>query len=276
MKCKNCYASLTNKVKFCSNCGAKVVSERISFRRLYGEFAAQFLGWDNRYFKTLLFLLTKPHVLINDYLSGVRKRYSHPFVFFAINAAIALIIFGLFPQKEFPSATAKDLDGNTIELTQAQKDSLKGVVHINEDDKDFLEANAKFNKWYSAIDDFEDRYFNFYVFLLLPLFTLMAFAVFRKPYNYGEHLIVNTYITGFLLLLIILTFLLEFAFVHTFGVYTFFISVFYYSFVYKKLIKYSFVKMIWKIIKFFLFLLVFFILATGLSYLVAYLISIFD
>ena len=92
-ECKNCGATLTENQKYCSECGAKVVTERITFRSLFHILIQNVFGWDNRYFFTIRNLIVRPQVVLNDYLSGTRKKYVNPFTFFAIGVGILLIIF---------------------------------------------------------------------------------------------------------------------------------------------------------------------------------------
>ena len=96
MRCKNCSHQLSNHTKYCEECGAKVILERITFKKLIIESFNQSFGWDNRYFLTFIGLLLRPHQIIKDYLQGVRKRYLNPFAFFAIGAAARLLVFSIF------------------------------------------------------------------------------------------------------------------------------------------------------------------------------------
>ena len=38
-------------------------------------------------------MFTQPHIVLTEYLSGVRKRYVNPFGYLAVGAALSLIIF---------------------------------------------------------------------------------------------------------------------------------------------------------------------------------------
>lgn len=60
MECKNCDTDLSDQYKYCRECGAKVINERITFRKLLGEAFNQTFGWDNKFFITLKTLITRP------------------------------------------------------------------------------------------------------------------------------------------------------------------------------------------------------------------------
>jgi len=59
---------------------------------LWQEMASRAFGWDNRYFLTLKALLLHPDVILKEYLGGTRKKYTNPFSFFAIAAAIGMLV----------------------------------------------------------------------------------------------------------------------------------------------------------------------------------------
>jgi len=93
MNCKNCNHNIADTNQFCPNCGAKVVLERITTKKLWKDFAVNFFGWDNKYLVTLKKLILKPEQVFNGYFNGVRKRYVNPFAFLAIGTALAVLVF---------------------------------------------------------------------------------------------------------------------------------------------------------------------------------------
>lgn len=77
--CKNCIQPLRYEDKFCSNCAAQIVSDRINFKNLMYDLFNNTLGWDNKYFYTIKMLLTRPGLVLSEYLNGARKKYSAVF-----------------------------------------------------------------------------------------------------------------------------------------------------------------------------------------------------
>ena len=99
---------------------------------------------------------------------------------------------------------------------------------------------------------FQLKYYNLFAFLLLPFYTLISFLVFRKPYNFGEHLVINTYLQSitsfFSVLLFIFSLLIG---INLFGTGITILPFLYYCFAFKKLYKLTFGQLLLKVLKFF-------------------------
>lgn len=237
MDCKNCKSEITEKDNFCNNCGAKVIKERITVKSLFSHFLNA-LGWDSNFFVTLRFLISKPQTILQEYINGTRKKYTNPFAFYAIILAISVLVFNQFSEQFIEMMTVADI------LQTEQSESM-----LKPDNNEFPEVfSAKVQIRENA--EFQLKYFNLISFLILPIWTLIAFFVFRKPYNYGEHLIINTYLSGIVTFLNALSFIFGlFIGVNTL-LYSIFISFLYYSYANKKLYKLSFGQLLFKILKF--------------------------
>ena len=99
MNCKNCQVSLKVTDHYCHECGAKVINRRLTFKHAWEEFSTIFLNYDNTFLKTYAHLFTQPHVVIGDYLNGVRKKYLNVVSYSAI--ALTLTGFQVFMLKNF-------------------------------------------------------------------------------------------------------------------------------------------------------------------------------
>lgn len=260
MNCKNCKSKITEDNNFCNNCGAKVIKGRITLKSLFSHLLNA-LGWDNNFFVTLRFLLCKPQVIIKEYINGTRKKYTNPFTFFAISLAISLFVFNQYSEQYIQMSTMADLQQSEQSENVLIPKNSKGFKFLGyKNQGEYMKANAKFQL----------KYHNLISFLFLPIFTLIAFFVFKKPYNYGEHLVINTY------LLSITTFFGVLAFI--FGLltginilfYSIFITFLYYSYAYKKVYELSFGQLILKILKFIGVLLLVIIVFGIISILIGY------
>jgi len=243
MNCKNCKTEITENDNFCNNCGAKVIKERITLKSLFSNLLDA-LGWDSNFFITLRFLLYKPQIVLKEYISGTRKKYANPFTFFAISLAISLFIFSQFPKQYIQLSTNESLQHTDI-MENAVSNDIKDIrskeIFGYKNQEEFGKAMTKYML----------KYYNLYSFLLLPLYTLIAFLVFRKPYNYGEHLVINTYIQGILLFLSIILFIFSLLTrFNVFGSGIYILPFLYYPFVYKKMYKYTIGQTLLKILKF--------------------------
>jgi len=240
MNCKNCKTELSADDNFCNNCGAKVIKERITIKKLFSNLLIS-LGWDSNFFITLRYLLSKPQVIIKEYINGTRKKYTNPFTFFAISLAISLFVFNQYSEQFIQMSTKTIFQQNEQSASISLPDNSKSLKLLGYKSKD---------EFLKGIMVIQLKYYNLISFLYLPLFTLIAFLVFRKPYNYGEHLIINTYFLS------ISTFFGLFSFI--FGLltginlllYANLFTFIYYSYAYKKVYELTFGQLLLKILKF--------------------------
>jgi len=164
-QCKNCSNPLEADDSFCSKCGAKMVTERLTFKHFSEEFSERFLNVDNTFFKTFLHLFIKPDKVIGAYLNGVRKKYLPAVSYFTI--ALTLSGFQIFIIKRFfPEA----LDISVI-----------------------LQENNPIDV--SSVEWIYD-YFSLLTLLTLPLYAVLSHLTFYtlKKYNYVEQLTIMTYV----------------------------------------------------------------------------------
>ena len=243
MDCKNCKSELNPKNNFCSECGAKIIRKQITLKSLLLNVLVA-LGWDSNFFVTLRHLVYKPQIVLKEYINGTRKKYANPFAFFVISLAISLFVFNQYSEQFIQMSSTPDLHQvkkkENISLSNDSNEN-KGLEILGYKNQEEL------NK---SIVGFQLKYYNLISFIYLPLFTLIAFFVFRKPYNYGEHLVINTYIISITTFLGVLFFVFSLLTEINILYYVTFITFLYYSYVYKKLYELSFGRLILKIFKF--------------------------
>ena len=168
MKCKNCSLEFDDSHDFCSNCGAKVIRNRLTLKSLFANFSEQFLNYDNKFLQTFLGLFKDPVDVIGGYISGVRKKYVNVVSYFAIAITFSgLQMFILY--KYFPEAM--DMSAITQPGTE-----------------EFQKQNMAFTNEYQSI----------IMMLSVPVYALMAKLVFlkNKKFNYSELLVVFMYTSG--------------------------------------------------------------------------------
>ena len=250
MTCKNCKNNLASDFEFCNQCGAKVVKDRISLKLLIADLLSRVLGWDNKLFRTIKKLVTKPEDLFSDYISGVRKRYVNPFTFFAIGATTILLIFNQFTES-YLSITNSNIteqfeEVSTINptISNVEKPTLSKKAQARVDLKN---TQVELN---SQVQRFMLKYFNFISFLMLPFYALIAWLVYGKPYNFGEHLIINAYIQGFTFFINAIIFLISMVInpqLYLFGSLT---TIIFYTYAYSRFYKLSIGKTLLRLLKF--------------------------
>ena len=261
MYCKNCTSELDPQNNFCSVCGAKIIRERITIKSLVSHLLIA-LGWDSNFFVTLRNLCYKPQIVFKEYINGTRKKYANPFTFFAISLAISLFVINQYSEQFIQMSTTPNLEQveqiESASLTDnnSESASLKALG---------FESQEELNK---SIMLFQIKHYNFVSFLYLPLCALIAFFVFGKPYNIGEHLVVNTYILSIATFLGVVLFVLSLATAINLFFYSTFLTFLYYSYAYKKFYELSFGRLLLKILKFIGILFLFLILLIIIGFVV--------
>lgn len=238
MICKNCKSPILKASKFCNNCGAKIITERLTVKNLWSDVTQNIFGWDNKFFFTIKSLIIKPGELLSEYFDGTRKKYVNPFTFLAIGMAINLFAFTAFDE-EFLSVMG---DFNKGQLDWFAN-NLGGIFTDPEFQAEQLQKSAKTSRVML-------KYFNLLAILFMPFYTFLAFLVYRKPFNYGEHLVVNCYIQGFSFLTTSIVFFISILLHPAFYLLIYPLLILYYTYVYGKLYKFSVGQSILKIIIF--------------------------
>ncbi len=242
--CKNCIQPLRYEDKFCSNCAAQIVSDRITFKNLMYDLFNNTLGWDNKYFYTIKMLLTRPGLVLSEYLNGARKKYMQPFSFLALGMAIAIFLFNIFDEQFI--RVNQDFQESQLEWMAAK---IGGPYKSAEFQAEQMENSGKMVK-------FQLKYFNFLVVLLLPIYSFISFMVYGKPYNFGEHIVVNSYVQGLSFLSISILFMLSLVTNPLFYALNIILLIIFYTYAYGKLYQLSTGQSILKVFIFFAILFV--------------------
>lgn len=177
MNCKNCNNSLRGTQKFCDECGAKIIQNRLTPRILASQVNEQFISIDNRFLKTFIDLFKKPERVINDYIAGTRKKYIDVLQYFAIAltlAGIQVFLMNSFFKTELESSF----------------EVLKSIDNSASEDNPF-----KMN--FGNMDDI-NKYQSIIYIITIPLYAIATWLTnfIIKPkflYNFTEHLVVNIY-----------------------------------------------------------------------------------
>jgi len=94
MKCKNCEANLRTDFSYCPNCGGKVIRNRITVKNLWVDILDRYFNLDNTFIRTFVHLFTKPEVVIEGYIQGLRRKYLNPISYLGIALTLSgLIVF---------------------------------------------------------------------------------------------------------------------------------------------------------------------------------------
>jgi len=250
--CKNCEIQISADANFCNACGAKVIKKRITVSSLFSSFIAVF-GWESNFFLTLRTLLLRPEKVLTSFVDGTRKKYANPFSFYAVMVALSLFVFSSFSDE-------------LLIMTFGEEEKIEQVEGASLSAEDVPKSHEIFgyeseHAFKEGMMKFQLKYWNLMAFLFLPLYAVIAFLVFRKPYNFGEHFVINTYLQAISSLLGLTAFL--FSLISGFNIYGFgimFFTFLYYCFAYTRLYKLSIGQLLLRILKFIGILAVLFII----------------
>ena len=161
MDCKNCDRPLRTDYSFCSNCGAKIIRNRLTMKNLWHDVTERFFNIDNTFIRTFLHLFSKPEVVIGGYISGVRKKYLNPISYLTV----ALLLSGL------AFLILKNVYG--ITLTEVPN------------------GNATLAAKMDRIYDYQ----TLMAYSSLPIYAALTWLFFldKNKYNFTEHFLISIY-----------------------------------------------------------------------------------
>ena len=186
--CQNCALQLDSDSNFCSNCGQKKVTHRISFGRLLKETPQQFFQLDRGLLLTIVRMFRDPGRMARDYVYGQRKRYVSPVTYFLIGASIQLLAVW-FSADQMKASIAKSIESQELPNEEKLKEIFGGDIANGFGDV-YLAAIAQ-SYTYAAV-----------IFFALPL----AFCLWQSQklvgsgYRYGEVLVFAFYLVGHLMI----------------------------------------------------------------------------
>ncbi|RFN59928.1 DUF3667 domain-containing protein [Marixanthomonas ophiurae] len=241
MNCKNCSELLTSKTNYCPECGAKVITHRLTLRSLLSEIYYAFFSIDsNKPVRTFVDLFKKPEEVIGGYIDGVRKKYIHAFGYFTIAVTLSSLFYFIL-LKFFP-------------------ETLDGMLLFQNNDAAQMEMGRTI---YRSVFEYQTLMF----FTFVPVLALLSWIVFfnKRKYNYAEHLIINLYCYSQASIISIGLFFLTFWSQTLFGIISmlsFIIQIVYFAYVLKRLFKLSGLQLLIKFIYFFALLIPLYIIFT--------------
>ena len=161
INCKNCNTQLDTKSEFCNTCGGKVIRNRLTFRNLFEHLSETFFNYDNKLLRTFIDLFKNPEVVIDGYISGIRKRYVNPISYMGIALTLSGVTFFVMKKMQ--------LDMNFDVFNQG----------INDD-------------FQSKMKNLTSEYASFMFLSYIPIFVISSWLMLQK-YNITERIVTFTY-----------------------------------------------------------------------------------
>ena len=121
LECLNCGQPLTGNENFCSNCGQKNTTKKLSFAVFLDNLISGFFSYDSRFWKTFIPLLTKPGKVSKLYVEGKRVRFVNPFQLYLNVSIVFFLLLGITNNVNKPAENKKV---NNL-ITAQNLDSIK-------------------------------------------------------------------------------------------------------------------------------------------------------
>jgi hypothetical protein len=179
--CRNCDAEMQGN--FCAACGQENTDYRVSLRRLLGDLVDEVFQLESRLWRSLWALFRHPGLLTREYNAGRRVRYTTPLRLYLIASVTYFFVASVRPEHvdiDFRDVHS-ETDGDTSELVRRIANQFDRRIKLIQKDQPAAARRAQ-----EAITEWGPRVMA----LLVPLFALLTFALFRRPRHFFvEHLV---------------------------------------------------------------------------------------
>lgn len=178
--CRNCGLPLEGR--YCHACGQKAAHAEVTVGELVHDAIHEFVHLDNKIVQTLKLLLFKPGELTAEFLRGRRVRYVPPLRLYLV---CSLLFFALAAWSRSPFIDiqlTKDDIKDSAQREAVRKETVERLEHL----RDVMTHNTPRA-----------------MFLLMPTFGLLTWALFRRaqPY-YVPHLYYAIHFHAFVFLML--------------------------------------------------------------------------
>ncbi len=194
ISCKNCSNEFEGK--YCNICGEKVLdSNERTIRYLFGQVINGFTFVDNKFLKSFWYFFFKPGFLANEFVNGVRKKYSSPLSFFFV----ANLIYFLYVP----------FDGlNSTLWSQMNFQYYSGVV-TNLVNEKVENNNLELSQYTIEYNQQSTKIAKLTLILLVPIFSVFVLMInFHHKRLYVDHLVYTLYFISVVIFIMMLTSLL--------------------------------------------------------------------
>jgi hypothetical protein len=169
-QCLNCDTAFSDGQRFCTQCGQKTSTHRLTWRHFQHEFLHALTHADTGILHLFKELVLRPGVVAREYVEGKRKKYFNPFSYFLISAGVIVLVDQLFGQQVAEAAPDPAVLARLT--TEAARANYIELVHRS-----------------SQIAHFAASHGNLFAIAAIPILALVWWAFYRRRgYNYVEFL----------------------------------------------------------------------------------------
>lgn len=175
--CKNCGSLVYEHKKYCADCGAKWIENRITMRSVFSDFTDMYIGLDTRFVRTFLDLFKRPEAVIRGFINGRRMGYVD---------AIRYLFISLFFSGIFIFLLKK------MNIEMFDPEELRTLYENMGYNEEMINKQVSFMGGYSA---FIQDYMSFIILLSIPIYAFLGKLTFwgKRYYNYTEQVVVQLY-----------------------------------------------------------------------------------
>ena len=177
--------------QFCRKCGEKEATDQdYSVRHYLKEILAAVTLLESKVLRSVWLVLTRPGYLSGEYFRGRRVRYMKPLQLFVFLNVVYYFSLTLFPASTFTTPLATQLHMNNYYPRYA---SMRVDQKLRKEQISYEALEVKYNEKTSVLS-------KTLVFLLIPIFAVLFYALFFKKRKYLiEHVVVATHFWSFVL-----------------------------------------------------------------------------
>lgn len=143
LECLNCGQPLLRDENFCSYCGQKNTTSKLSIGNYVNKLVSGFLSYDSQFWTTFIPLLIKPGKVAKEYISGKRVKYVNPFQLYLQVSIIFFLILGISNKIESGKNPIKDITTATKTLDSLSKMDPKQLDSIKTNLKNKIAENKQ-------------------------------------------------------------------------------------------------------------------------------------
>lgn len=187
-QCINCEENLIGS--YCHSCGQRNLRKRITVKTLIEDFTSKWLGWDNKFLRTIRGLTFHPGETARKYIEGNRVSFVGPLGYGFLTSAIMILLFNW-------------LSIDYGEMVRASQDVMSADTSAPG-----AEAAQQINETMNKLitDNIRTMVFIMIPFLALTGYLLYNSGSYGKRYNMLEHSVLHFYLAGHSVWLTILLF----------------------------------------------------------------------
>lgn len=185
--CPSCGS--VNSTRYCSSCGEKkLVSSDFSMHHFLEQTIEGFTHFDNKFFRTIRTLVTRPGELSTSHFEGARVNYMKPMQLFVVVNILFFLLTGKYNIYSQPLSTFY------LYTPYTYFDTKQVINSIAPTEDHFIALASRFHDRLAV----ESKGF---LFLLIPYFSFFSLAAFYGKRKYlAEHLVFGTHYFTFTVL----------------------------------------------------------------------------